>query len=462
MESRAIHFYVGLMSGLALFALVILNWSAVFAIPEKHLIGLVAVVGLGFISESMALQIKIAKNSSGSSITLLPLIASVLLFGPEGAVLFFTVIGVAVEVFVRKKSLIKAAFNVSQLIVSTFAAGVVYTAAGGVPYVVQTIGGTTGDFTLPLGPFILFVVTFLSLNHAAVSLAITLNEEIPFSNVWRQLVGRSGANMLYDLLISPIAIAVVYLYVELWIVGLLVILLPLEFIRHSYLTAFRLQQANRDLLKALVKAIETRDPYTSGHSLRVSRLAVRIATMCGVNSKKIEQIETAALLHDIGKIEAVYSEILKKPDTLTDEERRIIESHVTKGVELLRSLSSFPEEVILAVRHHHERTDGKGYPDALVGEAIPLGARIIKICDAIDAMLSDRPYRNALDISEVKDQLCMFSDIQFDGAIVGKIVDTEILKEHASEINAHKASFSGEREKTTAELGLNPGERVAS
>ena len=117
---------------------------------------------------------------------------------------------------------------------------------------------------------------------------------------------------------------------------------------------------------------------------------------------RIERIETAALLHDIGKIEAIYTEILKKPGDLSKEEREIIESHVTKGVELLTSLGSFPKEIIDAVRHHHEREDGKGYPDGIAGRQILLGARIIKVVDAIDAMLSDRPYRKALSIDELK------------------------------------------------------------
>lgn len=176
--------------------------------------------------------------------------------------------------------------------------------------------------------------------------------------------------------------------------------------------------------------------------MRVSHLARRIAEEMGLSRRKTDAIETAALLHDIGKIDAVYSEILEKPGSLTSEERAVIESHVLKGVELLESLSSFGDDVIAAVRHHHERMDGKGYPDGLEGEDIPLGGRIIKVCDAIDAMLSDRPYRKALDLSAVEEQLTIYSGSQFDQLIVEKITTTDLLTEYAREFRVEKAVHS--------------------
>lgn len=284
------------------------------------------------------------------------------------------------------------------------------------------------------GPLLSYAVLFLVLNHVAVSFAISLSRDIPFVQVWRALIGQSAGNVFYDLLISPIAIAVAFFYVSLGLVGLLVALLPLLFIRHSYLTNLNLQKANRDLLTALVKAIETRDPYTSGHSVRVSSLATRIANELNLPVRKVEAVETAALLHDIGKIDPIYTDILKKPGDLTPDEREVIESHVTKGVELLESLSSFGNDVIDSVKHHHERIDGKGYPEGLAGEDIPLGGRIIKICDAIDAMLSDRPYRKALELPVVREQLATYSGIQFDEEIVSKIIESDLLPTHAESV----------------------------
>jgi putative nucleotidyltransferase with HDIG domain len=148
-------------------------------------------------------------------------------------------------------------------------------------------------------------------------------------------------------------------------------------------------------------------------------------------------VEAAALLHDIGKIDVIYENIIRKPSDLSPTERIVIESHVLKGVELLRSLSSFPEDVILSVRHHHEREDGRGYPDRLRGREIPIGAKIIKVCDAIDAMLSDRPYRKALSLSSVRHQLSQYAGTQFDARIVEIVVSSAVLERHAAEVAFH-------------------------
>jgi putative nucleotidyltransferase with HDIG domain len=244
--------------------------------------------------------------------------------------------------------------------------------------------------------------------------------------------------------------------VELKALGLLVVILPLLFIRHAYLTIQDLQRANRDLLKALVKAMETRDPYTSGHSLRVASLAVRIAESMGFAPAKQKDVETAALLHDIGKIEAVYTEILGKPSSLTEQERVIIESHVTKGVELLEQLSSFSRDVIAAVKGHHERVDGKGYPEGLKGREIPPAASIIKVCDAIDAMLSDRPYRKALSLAQVREQLVMYTGTQFDVEVVRAAIEDNVLEAHQAEISLQRREQNQNRDPEAGVLAGSP------
>ena len=154
--------------------------------------------------------------------------------------------------------------------------------------------------------------------------------------------------------------------------------------------------------------------------------------------KKQKEFETPALLDDIGKIESTYTDILSKPSGLTAEEREIIQSHVLKGVEVLEQLSSFSPEVIAAVRGHHERVDGKGYPDGLRGEQIPIGARVIKVCDAIDAMLSDRSYRRALTLEQVREQLVIYSGLQFDLDVVKAAIDGDVLEAHQAEILMQK------------------------
>ena len=430
---KAIHRYVAFIVLLALLAILLVDWSQLAFLTTAHWLGFLALIALGLVSESLAFVITVEETPVNTSITFLPVLTSAILFGPEAGVLCAGLAGAAGEVL-RKKTPFRAVFNVAQWVVATAVAGVVFTALGGEGVAIAGAVGSDAGLTEQFGPLFSYALAFLLLNHAAVSLAIALDGSVPFVQVWKRIVGPSAGNILYDLLISPIAIAVAFFYVSLGLVGILVALLPLLFVRHSYLTNLQLQRANRDLLKALIKAIETRDPYTSGHSLRVSSLAKRIAQEMNVSSRKTDAIETAALLHDIGKIDPIYTEILKKPDNLTSAEREVIQSHVVKGVEIIESLSSFGSDVIQAVRHHHERIDGKGYPDGLEGEEIPLGGRIIKVCDAVDAMLSDRPYRRALQISAVKEQLLMYSGSQFDEVIVERIISADLLEQHAREV----------------------------
>ena len=155
----------------------------------------------------------------------------------------------------------------------------------------------------------------------------------------------------------------------------------------------------------MVKAIEARDPYTSGHSRRVCGLSRAIATDLGLTPEQVEEIENAALLHDVGKIHAEFAPLLQKEGKLTEEEWAIMKTHSVKSAELVSLFSRFQGYVVSCVRHHHERWDGRGYPDGVAGEAIPLGARIITIADTIDAMTTNRPYRGALSVEVVLAEL---------------------------------------------------------
>lgn len=429
MKNRVLSVYIFSLCALASGALFIQDWTFLGELSGAQLWGFVSLVFLAFLSESLALSVK---NAGHSSIIFIPLLACQILFGSAPTLLLVLSVYVPAEILIRRKPLGRAAFNVGQLTIAVALGGILFSALGGNP--LADGSASNADFLDQLLPFMTFAVVFLGFNHLAVSWAIALDRGISFRKVWRNRAGRSAANSIYDLLISPIALGVAFLFLELGVLGIVISILPLFFVRHAYLTTYRLQEANRDLLQALVKAIETRDPYTSGHSLRVSQLAGDIAELLGLPKRKVEAIEAAALLHDIGKIEAVYSEILRKPGDLTSREREVIKSHVHKGVALLESLSSFDKEVVAAVRHHHERVDGMGYPDGLAGTEIPLGARIIKVCDAVDAMLSDRPYRDALNLFSVREQLVRYKGSQFDGRIVDLVVDSDILENHQKKI----------------------------
>jgi HD-GYP domain-containing protein (c-di-GMP phosphodiesterase class II) len=128
----------------------------------------------------------------------------------------------------------------------------------------------------------------------------------------------------------------------------------------------------------------------------------------------VDQIATAALLHDVGKVYEEYAPLLRKEQKLTPEERSLLESHPVRSAELVTTISSLRGPVELAVRHHHENYDGTGYPSKLAGERIPVGARIIMIADTLDAMTTDRPYRNALPFDRVVEELRRYAGRQFD------------------------------------------------
>ena len=168
---------------------------------------------------------------------------------------------------------------------------------------------------------------------------------------------------------------------------------------------------------SLAKAVDARDAYTGSHSERVSDLAARIATRLGVDREQIELTRLAASLHDLGKL-AIPEEILRKPGPLSETERLVLERHPQIGYRMLESLGVDP--VADWVLHHHERWDGTGYPDALGGEDIPLGARIIFVADAYDAMTSDRVYRGRLTDDEAIAELARCSGSQFDPDVVAR------------------------------------------
>jgi putative nucleotidyltransferase with HDIG domain len=155
---------------------------------------------------------------------------------------------------------------------------------------------------------------------------------------------------------------------------------------------------SQSIIYALAVAVEAKDPYTRGHSERVAGYSVNLATALGLPPSQFETIRGAALLHDIGKI-GISGSILRKPGYLTKQELQQIKKHPTIGERICASLK-FAHDILPIIKHHHEHYDGKGYPDGLKGDKIPITARIVAIADAFDAMTSDRPYREGMDPDE--------------------------------------------------------------
>ena len=187
---------------------------------------------------------------------------------------------------------------------------------------------------------------------------------------------------------------------------------------------------------SLARAVDARDVYTGFHSQRVAQLAVRIATRLGLDREQIELTRLAASLHDLGKL-ALPEELLRKPGPLTDPERLVLERHPQIGYRMLDSLGVDP--VADWVLHHHERWDGAGYPDQLEGAEIPLGARIIFVADAYDAMTSDRLYRSRLSAAAALTELRACAGTQFDPAVVAAL-EEELAPEVVPEPRVHLAA----------------------
>jgi putative nucleotidyltransferase with HDIG domain len=166
---------------------------------------------------------------------------------------------------------------------------------------------------------------------------------------------------------------------------------------------------------SLAKAVDARDTYTGSHSTRVAELAAWIAAHLGLGAEQVELARLAGSLHDLGKL-AIPEEILRKPGPLTPPERLVLERHSQIGFRMLESLGVEP--IAHWVLHHHERWDGMGYPDGLSGTGIPLGARIIFVADAYDAMTSHRAYRGRLTTQEAVAELERCAGSQFDPEIV--------------------------------------------
>ena len=176
----------------------------------------------------------------------------------------------------------------------------------------------------------------------------------------------------------------------------------------------------RDAVEALAVALLERDRYTGEHSESVVEMAGKVAGALGLSAARVEEVRSAALLHDIGKV-GIPDAILNKPGPLTPEEREVMAEHPVIGERILRSIGGFAQ-VAAIVRHEHERYDGRGYPDGIEGDQIPIGSRIILACDAYHAMTSDRPYRARMSDAEAFAELVHCAGSQFDPDVTAALV----------------------------------------
>jgi diguanylate cyclase (GGDEF)-like protein/putative nucleotidyltransferase with HDIG domain len=408
---------------------------------DGHWIGLAAISLIVISTEWFSIDLYV-KNTSLSS-SAVPLAAGFILFGPLGVVATSLVFAITAGIKYRSR-VNRIVFNLSN-----------HAIAG---MVITLLLALTGDFLSSLGvqmyellgALLASTVMFL-ITTSLISVGIGMDLRQSPLQIWSEQYKWMTP---YYVGIGLVTYALIFGYKSAGVVGLLVMMIPLFILRYSQMqyvehtrkvvtelrnknqelekSANEINELNEGLLTTLSEIIDLRDPYVLGHSKQVSEYSTRIATLLKLSNRQIKLIRKAGLLHDIGKL-GISMEILTKPGKLTPEEFENIKRHATLGGDLVKNSPSL-RPLVPIIRHHHEFYDGRGYPDKLAGSQIPIEARVVAVADAIEAMVSDRPYRKSLRIEQVIDELKRNSGTQFDPLVVKEAV--EMLEEEMEDRNA--------------------------
>lgn len=334
--------------------------------------------------------------------------AAVLLFPPY-VVILGTFVGTMLGELTAKRAWFKKLFNSAQLTVSVIASSLIFRAI----YESQTdyFGSVQNGLAVILAGSGQFLISTI-----LVCLVVSLVTKTPMLSVWMQ----NGRQVVwYELALYPfgVMLAILWHYNPISIVLASIMFLV---IRQSYQVAVQLQRQTRDALRALMEVIDERDHHTFDHSGRVSQNASMIAEALKLSQEEIEVIASAALLHDLGKV-GMVDDILFSSNRLSPDEQKHARRHAEVGAVLLSKFPLFDKGAIL-VKHHHERYDGTGYPTGLVGNQIPIGARIISVADSYEAMIEERPYRHAMTPEEAIAELISGKGTQFDPDVVDTFI----------------------------------------
>lgn len=300
-------------------------------------------------------------------------------------------------------------FNGAQLALSAGLAGLVFQRLGGEPGYIDVVGDMV--------PIVVGALVYFLLNSSFIAIVAGLSQGISPLDIW---ISRVGSVVVNYLVLIPLAVLIAILYVRDGIPAVLLLVIPLALARFSFQQYTNMRNLYIQTIKAIVAAVDAKDSYTRGHSDRVREMSVAIARELKLPEGEQEVIEYMALLHDTGKI-GVSEAILNKPGRLTEEEYQVIKDHPVIGARIVSEVDLFKKASTI-VRHHHEWYNGEGYPDGLQGEEISLGARIIAVADAFDAMTSERPYRRARSVEEALAELKANVGKQFDPRVVEAFV----------------------------------------
>jgi len=380
------------------------------------LTAVVVLAGLALVAEM--LMFILPKEAHGS-ISSMPALAAVVVSPSWETIVAIAIVKALVE-SARRAPFEKAIFNVAQYTLSFGLAALVFSSYGGRPFY-EARDLTLGAMTVVNGApaFGAFVVMFC-VNSLLVSTVVAISSHQRLGAIW---LANNAATIGMHIVASPLIFLFAWAYVQFGPIAAAALWIPIVGIRQVHKANLELEQTNVELLDLMVKSLEARDVYTSGHSRRVQDYSLQIARALGLSERDVEKVGRAALLHDVGKINEKFHPILQKADRLSADEWATMREHPADGASLIATMSRL-RELVAPVRHHHENWDGTGYPDGITGELIPLGARIIRLADTIDAMTTERPYRRAMKEDEVRAEILRCRGTQFDPRIVDRLLSS--------------------------------------
>jgi HD-GYP domain-containing protein (c-di-GMP phosphodiesterase class II) len=279
-----------------------------------------------------------------------------------------------------------------------------------------------------IAPLLLAGAVYFVFNSGLTSLVIGLTVGPSPLRVWQRNFQPALMHYLSFVALGSLVV-VTYYGIGVW--GLLLCVIPFLVARHSFRRYMEIHSDLKDFVRALSEVLEEVDPYTRHHSVRVSQYSMRLGRGMQLPEREVDEIEYAALVHDLGKIGPQHQHILQKPGSLSYEEQRTLRAHPAAGADIVARVRALRRASEI-VRSHHERPDGRGYPYGLRSEDVPLGARILNVADAFDAMTSDRPYRRALSVDAALRELQRGAGTQFDAGVVACLM--RLHESHAFEL----------------------------
>ncbi|MBS4008734.1 MAG: HD-GYP domain-containing protein [Clostridium sp.] len=346
------------------------------------------------------MDVNLPHNKGSVSVGFATGLAMILLFGPGPAAWGYFATTLSKRTWEHREALYKPLFNVAQLTLAAGSAGHVYQFFGGIPGRLPLLR----DFF----PILMSILSFSFVNFVLVMGIFFLTQRKSFLNVWFIVFRWVIPNYLA---VAPLGILIAVIYASMGIPAVFLLMIPLMLARHTFILYMEMRNQYISTIKALTKAIDAKDHYTHGHSERVAEYAVAIATELKLSEDFQEKLEYLALMHDIGKI-SIPEVILNKPSRLSNSEFALIRTHPEVGAEIIKNIKLIGEYADI-VRHHHERIDGSGYPYGITGENISLGARIMSVADAFDAMTSARIYSTPKSKQEAVAELERCCNTQF-------------------------------------------------